>query len=253
MSRIAPALLLVVTAAGCASSTPDKVTVRELDPGRGKPQPLAMKQFVHIANDGNLLVVGGPLGKSRSLTARALFAELERLAPRGLALLYSLESPAAQASAAAKHTLARLEALDVPRREVTPPPGASSPYGGGATILMAKSQSGDLQWVEDLLSRSVEVDATDDAGQTALIYAAGAGRDKVAARLIKGGAKVDLADKDGSTALMFAAQAGHVQVAKTLLTAGARASVRGAHGLTALDFATRAGHSSIVATLRGAR
>ena len=250
---LSASLALLSGAGGCATEAPQKVQVREEDPGRGKPQPLAMKQFVHIANDGNLLVVGGPLGKSRSLTGKALFAELERLGPRGLVLLYSLESAPEAASAAARHTLARLEELEFPKKLVAPPPGASSPYGGGATILMAKSQAGDREWVEDLLSRRVDVDAIDHDGKTALIYAAGAGQAEIVGRLIKAGAAVDRADGDGSTALMFAAQAGHTEVARALIAGGARASVRGAHGLTALDFATRAGHGAVAATLRTAR
>lgn len=247
-----PIVLAVMVVFGCATDGPRQVAVREVDPGRNGPQPLAMKQFVHIANDGNLLVVGGPLGKSRSLTAKALFAEVERLGPKGLVLLYSLEADA-RPSVAARMTVKRIDALDFPKKQVDPPPGTSSPYGGGATILMAKAQAGDLEWVEDLLVRRVDVQAVDDDGKTALIYAAGAGRTLVVDRLIAQGARVDNADRDGSTALMFAAQSGHGQVTKSLIKAGARASVRGAHGMTALDFAARAGHRSVVATLRSAR
>lgn len=253
MLRNRTALLAVLLTWGCAGPPPKKVTVRTVDTGRDEPQPLAMKQFLHIADDGDLLVVGGPLGQSRSLTSKALFAELERLAPRGLALLYSLESSPDRASAAARHTLARLEQLEFPKRRVDPPPGASSPYGGGATILMAKSQAGDREWVEDLLVRGVAVDSLDDDGKSALIYAAGAGRTAVIERLIRAGAVVDRADADGSTALMFAAQAGHTDAARALIAAGAWVALRGAHGLTALDFATRGGHAAAAAALRSAR
>ena len=236
----------------CTSTTPQRVTVTEHDPGRGGPQPLSMRQFVHIADDGDLLVVGGPLGASRSLTSRALFAELERLGPRGLTLLYSVDTNPSSPSAAARHTLKRIEGLNLPKKQVEPPPGASSPYGGGATLLMAKAQSGDVEWIDDLLSRGVGADAVDNDGKTALVYAAGAGRLQAVARLLRARASVDRPDNDGSTALMFAAQAGHLQIANALIAAGAHASYRGSHGLTALDLAQRGGHSAVVAMLRAA-
>jgi len=247
LALAAPASLLA-----CATEPPPRVLIRTPPPAAPRAQPLGMKVFVHIGDDGTLLMVGGPGGRSHSMTSRELFSKVEGLASRGLVLLYSLDAPPQTASAAARSTVARLEAMELTIKRVDAPLGGASPYGEGATILMAKSQAGDLPWIEDLLDRGVLLDEADDAGKSALTYAAGVGRVAVVTRLLRAGARVDHGDRDGSTALMYAAQGGHTQVVQALLDGGARPGRRGAHGLTALDFAQRFGHTATVAALRAA-
>lgn len=246
------ALALSASLGACATEPPPRVIIHTPPPTAPRTQPLGMKVFVHIGDDGTLLMVGGPGGRSHSMTSRQLFAEIDRLAGRGLVLLYSLDSPPEAASAAARSTLTRLETMKLTSKRVDTPVCGASPYGEGATILMAKSQAGDLPWIEDLLERGVSLDDSDDAGKNALTYAAGVGRAAVVARLLRAGARVDQGDQDGSTALMYAAQGGHTEVVQALLAGGARPGHRGAHGLTALDFAQRSGHTATAAALRAA-
>ena len=71
-------------------------------------------------------------------------------------------------------------------------------------------------------------------GQTALMWAAAAGRVDVARLLINAGADVNVVDVEGSTALMFASSNGHLILAEMLLDRGADIGIANRAGDTAL-------------------
>jgi ankyrin repeat protein len=88
-------------------------------------------------------------------------------------------------------------------------------YASGA------SGNGDLHIVQALLARRAEVNAKDNVGMTALIYASRYGRFDIVQALLANGAEVN-ASADGMTALVAATEAKHAGVRALLLQAGAK-------------------------------
>ena len=109
----------------------------------------------------------------------------------------------------------------------TKEPGLGNLRGpGGSTMLMFAALYGDVAIMRDLLDRGAAVNMRNDAGATALMWAA-ADVDKTRL-LIDRGADLHARSDDGRTALMIAAgRAGNVATAKLLLERGANANVSG--------------------------
>lgn len=107
------------------------------------------------------------------------------------------------------------------------------------------------------LSASVDLNARDGHGQTALMLAAHAGHAAAVRVLLVLGADANHTAKHGLTALMLAVLGGHAEVVQALLDGGADTTRRGtgAPGFanqTALDLAGARGDAAIVAMLRRA-
>ncbi|NOY61603.1 MAG: hypothetical protein GXP10_00370, partial [Gammaproteobacteria bacterium] len=96
--------------------------------------------------------------------------------------------------------------------------------------------------VRTLLDQGASVNARDNAGNTALMGAAGEGREKIIKLLLRRGASVGAKNKNGDTALKFAAEKGHLPVMNLLLSAGSDVNNAGQQGETALIAAIRYGH-----------
>jgi ankyrin repeat protein len=110
------------------------------------------------------------------------------------------------------------ELLAVSNLSALPP--VSSPHHG-RLLLSYASIRGHKSIVEVLLAAGAVVDASDDAGNTALMDAAVAGRNRVVELLLKAGADVNAANNKGITALINACLSGNAGVVETLLEAGA--------------------------------
>jgi len=98
----------------------------------------------------------------------------------------------------------------------------------GNTALRGAAGRGSVAEVRALLDAGADLEAKDDNGNTALMYAVGdegrgIGRDYagVARLLIEAGADLEAKDSAGDTALMVAAREGHAGVARLLIEAGA--------------------------------
>ena len=89
--------------------------------------------------------------------------------------------------------------------------------------LLRAAREGHADAVEELLKTpGIDVNATDESGNTALLEAARFGHDHVARVLLASGADTKVRDKDGKTPLMLAIAGGHDEVVMALRQAGAR-------------------------------
>src|SRR5712671_703287 len=66
--------------------------------------------------------------------------------------------------------------------------------------LRKAAQDGDIQAVEDLLAKGADVNAKDNAGETALMIAAGQSNPGILAALLDAGAEANAQNNEGGTA-----------------------------------------------------
>ena len=113
----------------------------------------------------------------------------------------------------------------------------------GDTTLMDAAKRGSYKAVEELLKSGADVNAKDEYGATALMYAAFySGNTETVELLLKHGANVNAKDTDNGTALMSAASGGKTEIAKLLLQHGANVNAKDKFGATALMYAAMEGH-----------
>jgi len=127
-------------------------------------------------------------------------------------------------------------------------------YGDAALIFA--SHDGYAQIVSGLLSNKdlgmrELIDATDDNGNTALIYAASKGFRQCTATLLRTGADVNIANQGngGRTALMEASGGGHKDIVNALCMSKAHIDTTDDFGNTALHYAAYHGHLGVVQEL----
>jgi hypothetical protein len=115
--------------------------------------------------------------------------------------------------------------------------------------LHQAAEVGDVNQVQQLLSKGTDVNAIDRAGFTPLFYAAYKGHKEAAEILIAGGANVNAKDRYDNTPLHYAAMAGYHDVCKLLVAKGANVNARNMTGGTPLAMAKAGGHNQIVELL----
>ena len=106
-----------------------------------------------------------------------------------------------------------------------------------------------LDKIRSCISAGVDVNAKDNDGWTALIYAACYGHTEIAKLLIADGADINARDNYGCTALIYAAINGYTEIARLLLSAGADVNIKDNDGNTALMKAKYNNHPEIVKLL----
>lgn len=120
----------------------------------------------------------------------------------------------------------------------------------GSTALMFAALRNDTKMVAALLAAGADSNLRDANGETALLL--GAGRNLAVVRaLLAAGADPNLADAEGQTALLAAAETSPESV-RLLIEAGADVTHRDIFGVTALTIAEASGSSEIAALLREA-
>lgn len=116
---------------------------------------------------------------------------------------------------------------------------------GPAIVMAAKLQS--FRALAALAEApGVDLEATDQSGQTALMMAAIVGHQPSVKLLLDRKAKVD---SPGWTALHYAASRGHTEVARMLILRGANLDARSANGTTPVMLAARNGNFSTMELL----
>jgi len=125
---------------------------------------------------------------------------------------------------------------------------------GDHTELMRAALEGDMATVRAHLTRGAEVNAKDDKGRTALMFAVINMHADIAGELLEHGADVNATANDGATALMLAASSGDTASVRALVRKGADPSGRYIRtGETALMLAKKKNHDDIVNLLSNNR
>ena len=115
--------------------------------------------------------------------------------------------------------------------------------------LIRSVKDNDINVLSFLLDINTSPDATDDKGQTGLLWASYLGQTKAADLLLKANANSNLHRDDGKTPLLAASQNGHSDIVSFLLNAYADPNLCGDDGVTPLLMASQNGHSDIVSFL----
>lgn len=122
----------------------------------------------------------------------------------------------------------------------------------GDSALMFAAMRGDEKLVDLLLGQGARTD-TGGKGWTALHYAAFEGKLAVVERLLNAGANVEALTPNLSDALMLAARNGHIDVVRRLLQTPVTLGRRNDHGLTAEEWARSKGNTDIASLIEKAR
>lgn len=118
--------------------------------------------------------------------------------------------------------------------------------------LLSAAKDDDAEGVKGWLKHGAGVDARDDDGETALMWAAKLGNLKVARELIEGGAGLEERNQEGETALHLAAWRGSANVIEDLARAGADVNAKEATGWTPLMVAAAENkREALLALLKG--
>ena len=154
------------------------------------------------------------------------------------------------------------DAFDVVRLMNTPGLDVNRMNKEGLTPLMIASRLGLTKMVEVLLSSGagrIDVNAVDDAGRTALIWAAQRNNADTVTSLLKAGARADVADHFGETAVIAAARGGVHGALNAILEhdmpAGERTLIlnaRNLQGRTAAILAVEGAHADALGVLKHA-
>jgi ankyrin repeat protein len=120
----------------------------------------------------------------------------------------------------------------------------------GPRLLVGAAQAGDARLVARLLGEERDVNEADEAGCTALLYAAFLGQaDVVRLLLARKGVEVNKSTADGATALMIASEKGHVETVRLLLAHQDVDVNKAIASGSALYIASQNGHVEVVQLL----
>ncbi len=122
-------------------------------------------------------------------------------------------------------------------------------YGFTTKDLLAAAAAGDVAGIEAFQAAGMDIDTSDEIGNTALIRAAGAGHVAAVERLLGMGADPRKVNGIGRDALLAASSKGFEEVARMLLSRGADTTIRDNEGWGALSIAAYNGHADVVSLL----
>jgi ankyrin repeat protein len=94
--------------------------------------------------------------------------------------------------------------------------------------LMHAAFTGNLEAVQELVSKGISPNATDTEQHTPLMWAAFNGHTPVIRYLLEKGATLDAKDESGRSALMYASSGPYAETVELLLKKGAEVNLQGA-------------------------
>lgn len=116
--------------------------------------------------------------------------------------------------------------------------------------LRTASLNGQTNRVDQAIEQGVDVNATDETGNTPLMLASYNGHTEIVKQLLESGARLQARNQEGRTALMFAATGSFPETVEVLLEAGADPNATGnVEEWSPLMFASAEGHIDVVETL----
>lgn len=124
--------------------------------------------------------------------------------------------------------------------------------------LILAAMSGNVNGVKEALAKGADVNSRGDAEDTALIVASyykinhPDNYQQIVKLLLNAGANVNAQDQFGNTAILFAARSGHLEIVEILLQAGADIFQTSKNGKTALSLSKERNHSEITTLLENA-
>ncbi|XP_078683154.1 uncharacterized protein LOC144917219 isoform X3 [Branchiostoma floridae x Branchiostoma belcheri] len=127
--------------------------------------------------------------------------------------------------------------------------GVDAKDENGQTALMLAAEHGQLEMVQELITKGADVHVEDEDNWTALTSAAKEGHLPIVTCLLDRGANIEHVDMGGWPGLMWASYKGHTAVAHEMLHRGANPNVQGQHGVSPIIWAAGRGHTDIVEAL----
>jgi len=118
------------------------------------------------------------------------------------------------------------------------------------TIFDAAEEN-EVEIIQELIENKVNINGTDEQGNTALHFSVMKGRLEVTRKLLELGAKVDIKNEDGETPLHLAMklEEGDTKISTILLEKGASPNVKDELGNTALHYAAQNGNLKLLKIL----
>ena len=121
-------------------------------------------------------------------------------------------------------------------------------------VVLDAVKNGDLKQIKSFLKNGIDINATykideDNYGNTLLMVASFFGQTELVKYLLDSQCEINATDNKGSSALIFAALNGHFEIVDLLLSAGSDTSLK-VKGVTALMLAELKGHKQIVNLIR---
>lgn len=120
----------------------------------------------------------------------------------------------------------------------------------GSTALMYAAGGGKLEMTKLLVEKGARIDVMDHSRWNALMLAALNGHAETVKLLVDNKANVDARNGNGNTPLMLAAEKGHLETVQVLVEAGADVNLKDKQGNTALKLAKKDGHDEVVKYLK---
>ncbi|MDF1861600.1 MAG: ankyrin repeat domain-containing protein [Verrucomicrobiales bacterium] len=122
-------------------------------------------------------------------------------------------------------------------------------YEATTRDLIVAAGAGDFESLVFFQDAGLEIDSTDQNGNTALIKASSAGQLATVERILGMGADPRHVNVAGRDALLAASAMGYDEVARMLMSRGADAELKDKEGWSALSIAAYNGHSDVVSLL----
>eukprot|EP01035_Chromulina_nebulosa_P018540 gene18540-24260_t len=110
-----------------------------------------------------------------------------------------------------------------------------SPLEEAASKALSAAKSGDIATMENCLEENIDINLSDDNGNTLFILAAQQGLKKMCKYLLRHGANINSQNLSGNTALHYCFSYNHIELAEYLKSKGADDSILNADGLTCYE------------------